>query len=250
MEDIGTKDIRSKKDELLDRLKARHEDFDSSDEDGVFGRIIGDYDQFDKELSERRDQEQKVSDLFSTDPRSAKFFGEWASGGDPVASLIREFGDEIVEAVGNPDKAEEISEARKEYLEHIAKSKALEEEYEKNISSSLEGLEGLMSKKGMSEEDLDKYITFIGEISGKYLSGVIDEAMIDVAMKALNYDAAVESALQEGVVKGRNEKIEMTKKKQSPRSGDGMPHFGGGVGAELEKKDRRPEIFKIADGAK
>ena len=47
------------------------------------------------------------------------------------------FGTEIKDAIDDPERLEAIAEANKEYVERVAESKKLDEEYQANLADSL-----------------------------------------------------------------------------------------------------------------
>ena len=70
--------------------------------------------------------------MMSADPRSAQYLTDWANGEDPVVGLVRNFGAEIKDVLEDPEMQDKLAEANKEYVERVAKNKALEEEYSNN----------------------------------------------------------------------------------------------------------------------
>jgi hypothetical protein len=65
-------------------------------------------------------------------------------------------------------------------------------------------------------------------------------------MKAINHDADVETANQEGIVQGKNTRIE--EKLRKPKGGDGMPSLGG-KGNTPSARKKGYNIFDYAEAA-
>lgn len=120
--------VRSKRDQVVDRLRSRYPEKRFEDDDEIYGQIYDDYDQSEKELENYRGQEKQFSDLFTSDPRNAQFLSDMYHGQDPVLGLVRRFGVEIKDVLDDPEMQDKIAEANKEYVERVAKSKALDEE--------------------------------------------------------------------------------------------------------------------------
>ena len=64
---------------------------------------------------------------------------------------------------------EAIAEANKEYVERVAKSKELDEQYEKNLSQSLSDLETYQKEKGFSDEEIDKGMEILSSIASDFI---------------------------------------------------------------------------------
>ena len=90
---------KSKKELLVARLTDKYPDKDFSADEDFYGQIYDDFDQSDKDISEYKDRESRIEKAVSVDPRAASFMAEWLNGGDPVVSLIRNFGDDFKAAL-------------------------------------------------------------------------------------------------------------------------------------------------------
>ncbi|MBO4786012.1 MAG: hypothetical protein J5510_02990, partial [Prevotella sp.] len=200
--------VRSKRDTFKERLSSKYPDKQFEDDEELFGQISDDYDTYDDELNGYKERESKLSDMFTSDPRSAHFLSNWRDGEDPVIGLVRQFGTDIKEALDDPDRQEEIAEANKEFVERVAKEKELEEKYQANLQESLANLEQYQADHGLSDEDIDNAMEFIIGVIGDGVMGKFTPETIDMAMKAINHDTDVEEANIEGEVRGKNAKIE------------------------------------------
>lgn len=68
-----------------------------------------------------------------------------------------------------------------------------------------------------------------------------------MALKAINHDADIAAASQEGEIRGKNAKAEAQLRK--PKRGDGTPALAGANNAPAPQK-RKGSIFDVADGAR
>lgn len=218
-------EVKSKRQSILERMQGRYPDMDFSDEEALYGRINDDYDQFDQEISGLKERESKFSDMFTSDPRSARLMMGWKNGDDPAVALMRLYGQDITDAINDPDKQEAIAEANKEYMERVAKEKEYEEEYTRNLEKSLSVLEKMQQERNLSDEEIDKAMEWLIGIAKDAMLGKFSSDTIDMAIKAQNFDAAVERASQEGEILGRNAKIE--EKLRKPSKGDGTAQLDG-----------------------
>ncbi len=220
---------KSKRDLLLERMRTRYPDKKFEDDEELFGQISEEYDTYDKDISGYKDREEKISTLFASDPRSARLFIDWRDGKDLISNLVRLYGDDLRAALDDPSKLEELAEANKEYMERVAQNELYEVEYEKNMAETLARLEKTQQAKGLSDTDLDTAMEWLTVIAKDFMMGKISDETIEMAIKAQNFDAAVEQAEQEGEVRGKNAKIEEKLRKST--KGDGTAALSGKNGS-------------------
>ena len=166
----------------------------------------------------------------------------WKDGKDPAVELVRQFGTDIADAINDPDRQEEIANANKEFVERVAKEKELDDIYQKNLEESLKVISDYQQQNGLSDEQVDGAMEFLIGM-GKFTAETIG-----MAMKALNYDTAVEEANHEGEVRGKNTKIEEKLRKR--QKGDGIPNLNSGKGSGATTKRSNRGIFGLAEEAK
>lgn len=225
METPNSENIKSKRDLLMERMASKYPDKEFSDDEALFGQINDDYDENDTQLNGYKEREKKMSDMFTADPRSAGFLMAWRDGEDPVMYLVRNFGQDIKDAIDDPQRQEQIAEANKEFLERTAKSKELDDQYQANLQESLQQLEKLQQEKGLSDDDVDNAMEFIINIVKDGVMGKFTPETIEMAMKAVNHDADVAQADHEAEVRGRNAKID--EKLRTRQAGDGTATLDG-----------------------
>lgn len=221
--------VTSKRDQMLERLKGRYPDREFADDEAVYGQIYDDYDDYDNQISGYQDREKSFTDMFTSDPRSAHFINNWRKGDDPVVGLIRQFGTDIVDAVNDPERQEEIAAANKEFVERVAKEKELDDQYVQNLGESLEELQRFRDEKGYSDDEIDDAMEFLIGIVRDGVMGKFSPESIEMAMKAINHDADVETAGYEAEVRGKNAKIEEKLRRRG--GGDGTSALDGKNGA-------------------
>lgn len=244
-EEIGKK---SRREQHLERLRKKYPDKKFEDEEEIYGQISDDYDQYEKDLEDYRGREKSLSDMFAADPRSAQFLTDMRRGGDPYVGLVRNFGMEIRDVLDDPEMQDKIAEAHKDYIERVAASSKLDDEYEKNMDVTLETLRQFQKERQMSDEQIDGAVAFLLGIVRDGVMGKFSTETLDMACKALNYDEAVVEAEEEGKIAGRNEKI--TEKLRKSQKGDGTTILHGSNNSPAEKNRRAMNIFDFADAAR
>lgn len=237
--------FKTKREAQIERLRNKYPDKKFEDDDEIYGQISDDYDQYDRELGEYRDREKTLSDMFSADPRSAQFLSDMHKGEDPVLGLVRNFGVEIKDVLDNPEMQDKIAEANREYVERVAKSKELDEEYERNMAVTLETLRRYQQERGMTDEQMDAVIDALLRIVRDGVMGKFDVDTLDMMVKAIDHDADVDIAAEEGRIAGRNDKIVESLRKSN--MGDGVSPLGGKNGSPSQR--RESNMFDLANEA-
>lgn len=242
------KQVKSRRDQFGERLKKKYPDREYADDEALFGQINDDYDEYDKELSGYKEREGKLTEIFTKDPRSAQFITDVAQGKDPWTMLINRIGiDGVREMLDDPEKMETFAASNKEYVERIAKEKGLEEEWQKNMKATLAMLEQKQQELGLSDEQIDQAADWIKEVTNDAVIGIIRPETIDMALKAINHDADIAVASEEGEIRGKNAKVEAQLRK--PKRGDGTPTLAGANNAPAPSR-LKGSIFDIADEAR
>ena len=103
---------KTKRDLALERLKTRHPDTDYADDEAIYGAINNDYDADQKTIEGYKANEKAMSDMLTADPRSAAFLKAMKNGKNPAVELVRNFGDEFVDILTDPEQADAIGEAQ------------------------------------------------------------------------------------------------------------------------------------------
>lgn len=226
-----SKEVKSKRDLALERMRSKYPDRPFDDDEALFGQINDDYADYDERIKGFEEREKTFSDMFTSDPRSAQFLTDWRQGKNPAVALVEMFGDDFVEELKDPAKQEEIAAASQAYAERIAKEKEYDEQYKANILETRDLVEKMKQDEGLTDDDIDEAMEFLVNIMKDGLLGKFSPDSIHMALNAINHDADVENAAQEGEVRGRNTKID--EKLRKGRRGDGTANLdgkNGGVG--------------------
>lgn len=240
--------VKSRRDQHLERLRKKYPEKRFEDDEEIYGTISDDYDQYEQELGGYKEREKTLSDMFAADERSAQFLNDWRNGEDPVVGLVRTFGIEIKDVLDDPEMQDKIAEANKEYVERVAKSKKLDEEYERNMEATLETLRQFQAERGMSDEEIDAAMDFLLGVVKDGVMGKFGAETLDMACKAIRHDEDVAMASEEGEVAGRNSKI--TESLRRSKKGDGTAPLSGKNGEAGSGSGRRPQsMFDLASEA-
>ena len=240
----GEAPVTSKRQQALERLKKRYPDDSFDDDEAIYGRMMDDYDNGEKELNGYKEREKALSDLFTADPRSAQFLNEWRNGKNPAIALVEMFGDDFVEELKDPKKQEELAAASKAFAERVAKEKEYDDLYQKNIEKSREMLEQLQKEEGIEDEDINRAMEFLAGITTDGILGKVSRESVLMALNALDHDNDVNVARQEGIVQGKNTKINERLRKRE--KSDGTANLNGQNGIAARQRKGRGSIFDLA----
>lgn len=218
--------VKSKRELIGERLRNKYPDREYADDEAIFGQIGDDYDEYEKMLDGAREREQKLVDLFNTNPHGAHFLTDMVRGDDPWCGLIERIGlDGMTDMINDPAKREAFAESNRKFMERVAREKELEAEYDSNLEESLRMFERKQAEMGLSDEVVDQVADFLKQIANEVILGKFTEENFDMALKALNHDKDIEAASLEGEIRGRNTRVE-ERLRRAARS-DGAPSLAG-----------------------
>ena len=239
---------RSRRDQVVERLKTKHPEREYADDEALFGQIDDDYAASEEELGRYKERDSQMTDLFSRDPRSAQFITDMARGEDPWIAVIKRMGiDGITDLMNDPAKQEAYAEANKEYVERLAKEKDLEQQYEANFAESMKMLEQMQAERGLGDETIDAAMDLIMRMVNEAIVGKFTPETVEMALKAVNHDSDMDNARSEGELAGRNQQVE--EKLRKARGGDGMPDLGGRNNTPRREPDGGGSLFDLARSA-
>ena len=237
--------VRSRRDQHLERLRTKYPEKKFEDDEEIFGQISDDYDAFEAENGAMKEREKSLSNMFRENPQAAFILNDMREGKDPVTSLVRRLGIQVKDVMDDPAMQDKIEAANKEYLDRVAKSKQLDEEYDSNLQTTLnKTLPEYMQQYGLSEEDIDAICAAWIQIVNDGIMGKLTPETITLIANALNHDTDVANAQEEGEVAGRNAKI--VEKMRNSKKGDGITNLNGRNGTPSQKANKQQSVFDLA----
>ncbi len=239
--------VMSRRDQHVERLRNMYPDRPFDDDEALFSQISDDYDQFEqasRENAAMKAREKSLGDMFRANPQAAFFLNDMRQGVDPVMSLVRRLGIEVRDIRDDPDMQADIEKANKEYLDRVARSRQLDEEYDRNIDVTLNTtLPEYQRQHALSDDEIDAIGAAWIQIIREGIMGILSADTITLIANALNHDSDEARARQEGEVAGRNAKIDM--KLRSSRKGDGVSSLGGRNGSPSARPGAK-SVFDLA----
>jgi hypothetical protein len=187
------------------------------------------------ELSQKSDaydeMSKKLVTQFNRDPEEAEAFLEYLDGKPWAAALRRHKGDEPFNLKEGDEGWKEYVQAGKEREAQQAKNREALEMYIKNASDSDAAMEEFIAESGLDEEGSQNFKELVTSIINDMSAGKVSKDTLKLLKRAVDYDKDLEGAREQGRVDGRNEKIEVEKKRMK---GSGLPNTGAGGNASEE----------------
>lgn len=237
----------SRKEKFGQRMKEKYPDKDFADDEALFSQIDDDYTDYDNRIKEHETNTKRLTDLFAKDHRAARFLTDMAKGQNPWVAIVKQLGiDGITDIFENPEYEEDLAKAQDEYLDKLAQSADLENQYHDNIGESIEMLKSLQEEQGIDDDSLDKAIEFIVGLASDAMLGKFSRESVEMALKAINYESDMKQASVEGEVRGRNANI-LAQKRKAPTKTDGVPSLAGANTSAV--KNKAQNIFDLAKEA-
>ena len=234
MENIDNQPAKTKKDMFLERLRAKNPDIDTNDEEQLYGTIGDNYDNFERYRTERDNVDKMMGDRFNSDKRFGQFFlGAIQEGSNPIAELVKVYGEDIREYLDNPDNADELNKAQQEKLSKMADAEKSEGQYSENLKTSFELLDQFQQENSLTDDQADEIFTALVSDAENIILGNFSADMFSAKMKALNYDKDIEATKHDAYVEGKNEKI--MEKKKATQVNDNVPPMLTGKRASVRK---------------
>lgn len=205
------------------------------DEDAIYRDAKSRFDALEKDSNSLKKLTEKLNARLGKNPAEAEAVLDWLDGEDIRVAIARHMGSD---ALAVPEEGSEEFEAFRKAGEAKQKefedTKAHLDEYRANAEQSATDLKDFAAEAGLDEEqtaELEKYIA--DELLPAIYSGKLSKDFYKSVMHARNYDADIEGAREQGRIDGRNEKIEVEKKRHA---GSGLPNgsAGGNASEEIE----------------
>lgn len=240
--ETDNKDIKSKRDLLIERMQGKYPDMDFTDEDGLYGAIMGDYDSYESTIAKHKEVDDKLSGMFENNPQFAGMFLSALNGDrNPVLSMIETYGEDFRSYLDDPENAESIAEANAKFVERLNGEKELEAKYEANLEQSLKIADEIEASGEYSREQVDLAFKAVLDDANRAIMGEINQDMLMTKLKGINHDNDIQEAVEEATVRAKNQKIDVKKKNLK----DELPMIDGKGAAPVE--DRRSSAAKHLD---
>ena len=222
---------------FAERLKKAYPDKEFASDDDVNAALMEHLDGLEGYKGTTESLHQKLADVLDAEPVIAAIINDVSRGSTFIEALSRNVDiDELKPVEGDPDYetwAKNLEQRKSSKSEREAKTKAMQE----NIDMSISEIQAFAEENGMSNTDASKFLETVDQLVSEIVDGKLTRATLAKLKKALDYDMDVQTAMQAGEVKGRNQKIEAMRATNVER-GDGLPAIASS--GNMEDKPSKP----------
>ena len=253
MPENENKAVASPREQLLERASSRYPDRvfqGQTGQDGQEGQddleqaILDMISEQDTQIAESKSKNDRLVELFTTDPSSAEFVQKWIETGDPRVALVETFGDDLSE-LSTEEGRSQFSENLQSWRDRRAENDRLNTEADENWQKSLNDLDSWGDEKGLDNDKKAEVILRLIRTVSNGLMNIYGPEDFDMVLKEMNYDNDVATARQEGEVAGRNAKIAENRRSRS--SVPSVPPTLNGQGGR--SAERRPRVEENEDAS-
>ena len=236
------------KDRYRGRYSEAHPDLNLDDDEAFYTQANQNLD----ELENFRKTDKELGEAMERTPQLAGLVLAARNGVNPFVWLAENIGPDMdIRQLGeNPEFANQMGEALKNFQQAQEKAQAKKKEIGENMANSFQTLRDYQTEKGLSDEECVKMAKdFFGELDddgnpvGKesfmYLAsnGIVTKGMWEALFNARHYDGDIAAATDKARASALNDKV------QNPlsKSGTGLPQSmstsGGKRGEKKPKSD-------------
>ena len=229
---------------LYERIRTSRPDGKYDDDDEEYARQAMEImDELEGKGKSYDELTQKLMSRFNTNPDEAGAFLDFLDGMSLPTAIRKNMGDEALTMKEGDEGWDEYVKTGEERKKQFEDMRVKMDEIKANAQASEEALKEFAKERNMSDEDVKALSDFVTEMLPDLLMGKISKEMYGRFMNARNYDADIDGAREQGRVDGRNERIDLEKKRMQ---GSGLPNANGGGNAneDMEETDRKNETAK------
>ena len=235
------------RDSFMNNIREKYPDYEN-DED-VYAHANKSYGNLKQGKADADMALESLSDAIENEPELAEFIRMVIKYPNDFSIALRSLPKDVLEmAIDNYDEPiddEEETKSLQSYRTQKQSNKDWESKFDENLNVSKERLQAVATKKGVDPSVISQAIE---ETLMEVFDGNISEELMETILKGREFDKKVEEVAEEsreqGVLEGKNSKIEETKlKKKTDTDGLVTPPNVGRI--RESKDDRVPEILNF-----
>ncbi len=225
---------RKSREVLIERVMQKFPDRLLETDDDFFD-ALEEYDSyFQKRYEKLADDQNKLCDLFISNPKMGAFIADVVGGEDALVACVKYFGKDLLECAGDDRRMYELRRANDEYMSRISHYRKLDAEMRENLKNSSRHIERFKASKGMSDEEFEAFVDRVYHLCNHVFVGDLNTEVLELLYKGVNYDSDLSCAEKAAEIKGRNERIVLEKKQNRGDSLSGLRSVGSVVAEEDE----------------
>ena len=221
---------------LYERIRTSRPDAKYDEDEEEYSRqAMSMLDEYEGKAGQFDQMSEKMSARFNKNPEEAEAFLAYLDGASLPSAIRRHMGDEALTMKEGDEGWDEYQKAGKEREEQFASNRAALDQFMQNAKDSDVTMADFITEAGLDEDGAQKFKDLVVSIANDLSAGKITKDTLMLLNRAMNYDKDVEGSREQGRVEGRNEKIEVEKKRMK---GSGLPnaHASGNASEEVDVK--------------
>lgn len=221
---------------LYERIRTSRPDAKYDEDEEEYSRqAMSMLDEYEGKAGQYDQMSEKMSARFNKNPEEAEAFLAYLDGASLPSAIRRYMGDEALLMKEGDEGWDEYQKAGKEREEQFASNRAALDQFMQNAKDSDVTMSDFIAEAGLDEEGAQNFKNLVVSIVNDMSAGKITKDTLMLLKRATDYDKDVEGSREQGRVEGRNEKIEVEKKRMK---GSGLPnaHASGNASEEVDVK--------------
>ena len=216
------------------RIKSAYPDLPEDDDEAFYQKASEQLDNLEQYRNNNIEANKLLMEVFNAEPVIVEVLEDVGKGASFREAIARHFSPEELNPIeGDPDYEgwTKNAEARAKRLtdnEIANKTRAENNEF------TMKEIKAFAEKNGISNDKAEEELEKIGAVLEEVFSGRISASILQTIYNGVNHENDVKTAEDTGVIKGRNEKIEV--KKEPKMKGDGLPILGNSKDADVPVK--------------
>lgn len=235
----GTKARESARERIARRLQERYPDRQFTDEEEFYDAL----DEYDNALSQHYEQmlgdQNRLCQMMCSNPKMGAFISDVADGEDVLVACVRYFGKDMLDHAGDERYMHAIRRANEEFEARNRHYMELEESMRHNVEQSARHIERFMRAKQMDEAEFDDFLDRVFHICQHVFAGDLTIDVLELLYKGLHYDTDLTCAEHAAEIKGRNERITLSRRDIAGDHLPALPHKNGGNETGGYRRPRR-----------
>lgn len=239
------------REKMLERMRERNADLNTDDEEALFGQMLSDYDASDAREKER----QQFNDMLTSNPMGPELVTGLVTGKDAdgnkfslIKFLVGDHASELRAALdGDQEALDYLIEQEAAEIAAQEEEAATEEELKQKIVEEDAAFEDALSESGYKREDAKALIDWIYDEEKGFIWRARNFELTKEDFLRLfrikDWDTALAEADERGYVRGKNEKIDMSKRMQKDRKAMNI----GGSGGQMPTSERDETLAALED---
>lgn len=227
-----------------DRLRGHFGEEEFADDEGLYGKAADHIGELRQWRESREASDKEVIAMLKQHPKIAQLLQYLAQGASEIEALSRVFDSEdLIRYEEEPDY-EQWAEGKKKREADIKAGEESKAKYDLNYQASQASVDEFCTEQGLNDEARNELLDKVFAVYDDMIDGNLSKETLMLFHKGINHDEDVADAEAQGVITGKNTKID--EKKQQSIKGDGLPEDNGSAAVVEINKPKKEPMYKTS----